>query len=121
VVDDPFTRGARLFDLGEFFEAHESWEERWRVATDPTERDFLQGLIQVAAAFHKLLAMNSEEAASRLLAKGLTKLDRCPAHIQGMDLASFRERLRGCARDLAAGQFVRAAIPEVHGVTRAKG
>jgi predicted metal-dependent hydrolase len=111
--NDPFARGAGLFDRGEFFEAHESWEDRWRVATDPTERAFLQGLIQVAAAFHKLLVMNSEEAASRLLAKGLAKLEMCPAHVEEMHLASFRELLRGCARDLAAGHFVRGAIPTI--------
>jgi predicted metal-dependent hydrolase len=108
---DPFARGARLFDIGEFFEAHELWEERWRVATDQTERDFLQGLIQVAAAFHKLLVMKSAESASRLLAKGLAKLDACPAHVQGMDLAAFRERLRACASDLASGRLTRAEIP----------
>ena len=108
---DPFARGARLFDIGEFFEAHEVWEGRWRVATDQTERDFLQGLIQVAAAFHKLLVMKSAESASRLLAKGLAKLDACPAHVQGMDLAAFRERLRACASDLASGRLTRAEIP----------
>jgi predicted metal-dependent hydrolase len=109
-VDDP-ARGTRLFDTGEFFEAHEVWEGQWRVATDQVERDFLQGLIQVAAAFHKLLVMKSADAALSLLAKGLAKLDACPAHVKKMDLASFRERLRACARDLAAGRFARAAIP----------
>jgi len=111
LVDNPFAHGARLFDLGEFFEAHEVWEERWRVATDETERELLQGLIQVAAAFHKLLVMKSAESASRLLAKGLAKLDACPAHVQGMDLAAFRERLRACEKALAAGELTRAAIP----------
>jgi hypothetical protein len=112
-LNDPFALGARLFDAGEFFEAHEAWEQRWRVATDKAERDFLQGLIQVAAAFHKLLEMKSADAASRLLAKGLAKLDACPAHAVQMDLAAFREGLRTCASDLAAGQFVRAAIPTI--------
>jgi uncharacterized protein len=70
-VDDLFARGARLFDAGAFFEAHEVWETRWRAAADKGEREFLQGLIQVAAAFHKLLVMKSTEGASRLLAKGL--------------------------------------------------
>jgi predicted metal-dependent hydrolase len=113
LVDDPFARGARLFDLGEFFEAHEVWEERWRVATDKNEREFLQGLIQVAAAFHKLLVIKSGEAASRLLAKGLAKLDACPARVQEMDLATFRERLHACASDLAAGQLTGEGIPEI--------
>jgi len=115
-VDDSFARGARLFDIGEFFEAHEVWEDRWRVATDRTERDFLQGLIQVAAAFHKLLVMKSAESASRLLAKGLAKLDACPAQVEGMDLAAFRERLRACAGELAGGDLTRAELPTM-GVT----
>jgi predicted metal-dependent hydrolase len=112
-VDDFFARGARLFNIGEFFEAHEVWEERWKVATDKTERDFFQGLIQVAAAFHKLLVMKSGDAASRLLAKGLAKLDACPAYVQEVDLGTFRERLRACANDLAAGHLTRAAIPKI--------
>jgi predicted metal-dependent hydrolase len=112
-LDDPFARGRRLFDAGEFFEAHEAWEERWRVATDRADRELLQGLIQVAAAFHKLLVMGSADAASRLLAKGLAKLDALPAHVLDMNLAAFRERLRACADDLAAGHLARAAIPTI--------
>jgi hypothetical protein len=112
-VSDPFIRGAHLFDAGEFFEAHEVWEERWRVATDKVEREFLQGLIQIAAAFHKLLVMKSAAAASRLLARGLAKLDACPPEVDGMDLAALRARLRTCATELAAGRFTRAAIPKL--------
>ena len=112
-LDDPFARGRRLFDAGEFFEAHEAWEERWRVATDRAERELLQGLIQVAAAFHKLLMMGSADSASRLLAKGLAKLDALPAHLQEMDVAAFRERLRACAGALAAGHLARATIPTI--------
>jgi predicted metal-dependent hydrolase len=112
-VDGHFARGVRLFDAGEFFEAHEVWEERWRVATDKVERDFLQGLIQVAAAFHKLMVVKSGESASRLLAKGVARLEACPAHVQGMDLAAFRERLRACAGEVAAGRLTRAAIPRM--------
>lgn len=112
-MDDPFDRGAHLFDAGEFFEAHEVWEGRWRVATDKAERDFLQGLIQVAAAFHKLLVMKSAEGASRLLAKGLTKLEACPMQVHGVDIAAFRERLRACASDLASGRLTREEIPTI--------
>jgi predicted metal-dependent hydrolase len=112
-VDDPFARGAELFDRGEFFEAHEAWEERWKVATNATERTFLQGLIQVAAAFHKLVMMKSEDAAARILAKGLAKLDAYPAHVEERGLTTFCERLRECADELAAGRLTRAAIPKI--------
>jgi predicted metal-dependent hydrolase len=117
VVHDPSDQslelGARLFDEGAFFEAHEAWEERWLAETDQTRRRLLQGLIQIAAAFHKLLVMGSADAASRLLAKGLAKLDACPAHIEGAEIAAFREGTRACATALAEGRFDRSAIPRL--------
>jgi hypothetical protein len=110
-ITDAFTRGAALFDAGAFFDAHEAWEERWRVTADPTEKLFLQGLIQVAAGFHKLFVVESVESALRLLAKGLAKLDACPAGIAGMDLAGFRGAIADCARAISMGRFERVSIP----------
>ena len=106
-MDDAFAIGARLFDAGDFFEDHEAWEQRWKVAADATERRFFQGLIQVAAAFHKLLVMRSPAPAQRLLARGIDKLEACPGLVADHDLASFCEQLRGWSRDLAVGRFVR--------------
>ena len=112
--DGEFVRGAALFDRGAFFEAHEAWEERWRVTPDAGERLFLQGLIQVAAALHKLLAMRSPEPAARLFARALAKLDASNADSaaeHGFDLERFREGVRRCAADLGAQRFDAAAIP----------
>lgn len=39
---------------GEYFEAHEVLEDRWRASRSPT----LQGLIQIAAGFHHLSGGN---------------------------------------------------------------
>ena len=44
--------GAALYARGEYFEAHEAWEELW-LSLDGEPRLFVQGLIQVAAACHK--------------------------------------------------------------------
>jgi predicted metal-dependent hydrolase len=110
---DAFARGARLFNAGEFFDAHEAWEDRWRAAPEASERRFLQGLIQVAAGFHKLLEMHDSAAALRLLAKGLAKLNACPAQVGDLDLAKFRDAIDRCARSLANGQLERSAIPRV--------
>jgi predicted metal-dependent hydrolase len=110
---DAFERGAELFNSGEFFAAHEAWEERWRSSSDELERRFLQGLIQVAAGFHKLYAMNALDAALRLLAKGLSKLNACPERMAGMDLAAFRTAIDACAHALASGQCEPSSIPRV--------
>src|SRR3981081_3156347 len=40
-----------LFNRACFFDAHEVWEDVWRAAP-PEEKKFLQGLIQIAVAFH---------------------------------------------------------------------
>ncbi len=106
--------GARLFDAGRFFEAHEAWEAHWLVEKDETRRLLLQGLIQIAAAFHKLVDKDAPEPAARLFAKGLAKLDRCAPDVAGADLSRFRDfrhAVRACAGALADGRFDRAMIP----------
>jgi predicted metal-dependent hydrolase len=112
VRDDAFARGARLFDAGAFFDAHEAWEERWLVETDERTRRVLQGLIQIAAAFHKLIVIGSADSAARLLAKGLAKIDESPDALAWMSVA-FRKGIHACARDLAAGRFTASAIPHL--------
>lgn len=45
--------GVRLFDAGEYWHAHEAWEDAWR-ADDAPDRDYHKGLIQLAAACYHL-------------------------------------------------------------------
>jgi uncharacterized protein len=47
------THGIALFNSGKFWEAHEAWEAIWM--NHPEDgRFFIQGLIQLAAAYHQL-------------------------------------------------------------------
>ncbi len=43
--------GIELFNAQKFWHAHEAWEEPWLTA-EGDARQFLQGLIQLAAAYH---------------------------------------------------------------------
>ena len=45
--------GVALFNLGEYFEAHETWEDHWGKG-GPEERDLTLGLIKAAVALHHL-------------------------------------------------------------------
>jgi RimJ/RimL family protein N-acetyltransferase/predicted metal-dependent hydrolase len=65
--------GLRCFHSGAFFEAHEHWESVWLIAEEP-EKTFLQGLIQVAAAFHHFQRGNCAGTIS-LLRSALRRLD----------------------------------------------
>ncbi len=87
-----FAHGVALFNSRHFFEAHEAWEEIW-LHTEPPEKTFLQGLIQVTAAFHHHMKANPRGLKS-LLHAGLTKLDGFPPNHRGLRI----EKLRAAAR-----------------------
>ena len=44
-----YLEGVRLFNAGEYYDAHESWEERWLGMGD-SAANFYKGLIQAAVA-----------------------------------------------------------------------
>ena len=71
-----FQKGRDAFNRGEFFEAHEHWEDVWR-EFPIAERVGLQGLIQIAAGLHHLRGSRPGPAL-KLLDKGLAKLKARP-------------------------------------------
>ncbi|MEO7092181.1 MAG: DUF309 domain-containing protein [Polyangiales bacterium] len=91
-----FALGMRLHNSGEYYEAHEAWEDIWRDEEIDEYRLFVQGLIQVTSAFHKLTFQKAPGGASRLLARGLEKLASYPGDYLGVDLAPFREGASKC-------------------------
>jgi len=111
-------RGAALFDQGRFWEAHEAWEEAW-LEEDGEVRLFLQGLIQVAAGYHKATVQLQPNGCVKLLRSGLDKLDPMPAEFLGVALARFRpqvERTLADARRWQSGElpaFPRQLIPRL--------
>lgn len=109
---DAFFSGAKLFDAGAFWEAHEVWENRWRIESDEATRRTLQGLIQIAAAFHKWIVMGSAESAVRLLGKGFMKIDSPPSEIE---LGDFRLRVETCMRALEEGKLEAHEVPKILG------
>jgi predicted metal-dependent hydrolase len=87
-----FQSGLAHFNAREFFEAHEAWEELWLRESGP-EKAFLQGLIQLAAAFHHYGRGNPRGAQS-LLTAGIAKLDQFPRDHRGLQLAELRTESR---------------------------
>jgi uncharacterized protein len=87
--EGPLAEGLRCYQNEEFFLAHEHWESVWLAAEEP-EKTFLQGLIQITAAFHHLKRRNFVGAAS-LLRAALRRLDPLPPVFGGLDVARLRE------------------------------
>ena len=78
-----FLEGVHNFNSRKFWEAHESWETLWLAAESDLEQ-FLQGLIQVAAAYHHV-QRGTYRGAPRLFAAGLRRLDAFPMVHCGLD------------------------------------
>lgn len=100
--DEKFQRGFEQFNAREFFVAHETWEEIWLVAPEP-DKTFLQGIIQVAAAFHHYRRGNTAGTQS-LLDAGLQKLSKFPADYRGLQLEALCRGARNWLELLASGK-----------------
>ena len=97
-----FQQGLEAFNSRHFFEAHEHWEEVWLETPNP-EKKFLQGLIQVAAAFHHHSRAN-DLGCRKLLRGGLLKLDLCPEEFRGIAIEPLRASVRRLLAVLEAGE-----------------
>lgn len=104
--------GLACYRRREFFAAHEHWESVWLRLNNP-EKSFLQGLIQLTAAFHHLQAGNRAGAVS-LLRRVQRKLEGRPADFGGIAvaplLAEVREWLHALESD---GRPIPPAFPEI--------
>jgi hypothetical protein len=69
---DEVLSGARCYDSGAYWQAHEHWERAWKAHLD-VHRHYLKGLIQLTAVCHHL-AQGKPRAARALL-------DRGPRHL----------------------------------------
>jgi len=78
-----FAEGVERFNRHRFWDAHESWEELWLEADSHMHR-FLQGLIQIAAAYHHI-QRGTYSGATRLIDSGCEKLASFPPDYCGLD------------------------------------
>lgn len=115
-----FARGVAHFNAREYFEAHEVWEELWLVAREP-EKTFLQGLIQVAAAFHHHARENARGARS-LLAAGIAKLQGFPDDHRGIAVNDFRAEAKSWLEEIEAGGGVESrTLPRIRVLEAGRG
>src|SRR2546429_1659079 len=92
-----FGPACRRFNAGQFFEAHEGFEELLDGVEGEERWNPLVALIQVAVGYHKLPSVLP--GAERMLRLGAEKLAAFPAVAWGVAVERLRARLAG---DLAA-------------------
>lgn len=84
--------GIEQFNLGEYWECHETLEALWVAERRPI-RDLYQGILQVGVAFHHLQRRNYAGAV-KLLRRGLPRLRGLPEICQGVDVAELTAAAR---------------------------
>ena len=115
---EALARGAELFNQGQYWEAHEAWEELWLELEDEPKL-FVQGLIQAAAAGHKAFVQLQPRGCVKLLGTALEKLSRSPQDFLGVETRDFiaaLERMLEEAKRWEAGEvdaLHRALTPRV--------
>jgi uncharacterized protein len=100
---DEYLWGVDLYNAGFFWEAHEAWEAAWHAAaSDRLQHEFVQALIQCAAACLKGV-MGDVVAARRLAARASQRLESVRAEVgasyMGLELAGFAMALRRFAHE----------------------
>lgn len=123
-MDDPryhplYLAGIEHFNVCDFFEAHEVWEELW--SDDRSEsRKFLQGLIQAAVALHHF-GNGNIRGAKKLFLSSTAYLSPYRPRYWGLDVDKFLAELEKCFAEVTASreEFPNLnvdpeRIPEIH-------
>jgi uncharacterized protein len=117
--DPRYLEGIELFNVCDFFEAHEVWEELWADYRGPS-RKFYQGLIQVAVCLHHFGNGNTR-GAKKLYLTSLGYLQEYrPFHL-GLDLEKLFHEFEACLKPVMESteefpkiDIVPDLIPEIH-------
>ncbi|MDP7205222.1 MAG: DUF309 domain-containing protein [Pirellulaceae bacterium] len=117
--DSRYLEGIQHFNVCDFFEAHEAWEELWVEIEGPT-RKFYQGLIQVAVCLHHF-GNGNIRGARKLYHTSCRYLEAyLPVH-EGLDVEKLIRELTICCQEFLESdeefpqtEIVAEKIPEIH-------
>ncbi len=91
--DPRYLEGIELFNRGEYFEAHEVWEDLWQDCPS-CDRRFYQALIQAAVAIYHFERGNFSGTA-RLARSGKRYMEPYRLRNQGLEVESFWKQVEG--------------------------
>ena len=108
MTTDDWQRGIEDLAGGDFWEAHEAWEEIWRELPASAAREAMQALIQFAAACYKLDQVRDgrqvgdmQQGMAALIGRARGHLDRADQRVAPTTTWD-REELRGALDRLEA-------------------
>ncbi len=109
-VRGELARGASEWDAGEFFDAHETWEDIWQVERRPV-RGFFQGLILLAAGLHHWTGTHRPRGVRIKLASGIERLAPYAPSYLGVDVSWMVSDAAALLRQAPTESAALAATP----------
>jgi uncharacterized protein len=95
--------GAKLFNAGEYWEAHEVWEVPWNAAKqrgDMESANYVQGLILLAAAIHKRRHYDNLVGGQRNHQKAMRRFEGCDqSALDGFSLSDLQAQVWAALKD----------------------
>jgi predicted metal-dependent hydrolase len=108
VYDPRYLAGIVLFNRGDFFEAHEVWEDLW-MDTAGADKRFFQSLIQAAVGLLHFCNGNGRGAA-KLYRSSKDYMQRYDSPHLGLDIAGFWGNMERCFAELLACEHPESKI-----------
>ena len=81
-------KGIDLFNLGEFYEAHDPLEVAWMNTSSP-ERDLYQGILQIGLAYFQI-SRGNYRGALKMFIRGQRNLEPLGEELLGVDITKLR-------------------------------
>ncbi|GMU23064.1 MAG: hypothetical protein AMXMBFR13_31470 [Phycisphaerae bacterium] len=95
-----YEAGLAHFNAGEFFEAHEAWEDAWN-GTSGRRSDFYRGLIQMAVVWEHYRRRNGL-GVRKVFATARQLWQDLPGVYMGLDLREFERKMATRLADVLA-------------------
>ena len=95
--------GVKLFNAEHYHESHDCFEDEWfNYGHGTLEKDFLQGMVQVAAGAYKYVGFDNPTGLEKLLTTGRGYLEDVPADYYGVDVRGLKADVEAVLADPAA-------------------
>jgi predicted metal-dependent hydrolase len=105
-------RGIDLFNRGDYWEAHEAWEQEWMPDRKGPDAGFYKGLIQVAAGCLHYTRGNRRGAINKWRSGADYLRPYLPAH-QGVVLSPLVQAVDRFLAAMTPGEWPELTMPEI--------